>query len=188
MTPNFLVLTLGSICFGAFSWALRWHFRTPGATPLGVWLICGLSLAAYIWFAWDAYNQPIGAAWPFAVFLLLVAFALFFATVRVSRAAQLTVAFANDQPQILLKRGPYRFLRHPFYSTYLIFWTATAIARSDWAPWTVVVTFAAIYWVAGCREEAKFEGSRLAASYAAYRHDTGMFLPRISSLIPLTRP
>ncbi len=187
MIANSLLLVLGSACFLAFSWALRWHFRTPGATPPGVWLICGLSFAAYAWFVWDVINRPLGAAWPVAVSFLVVALVLFFVTVRASRSARLTVAFTADQPQVLLEHGPYRYVRHPFYSTYLIFWAATAIARPGWTPWIIVAAFCAIYSVAGRREEAKFERSHLAASYAAYRRETGMFLPRISSLAVLAR-
>lgn len=187
MMPNYLLLILGSACFLAFSWALRWHFRTPGATPPGVWLICGLSLAAYAWFMWDVINRPLGAAWPVALPFFVIAFVLFLATVRASRAARLTVAFATDQPQVLLVHGPYRYVRHPFYSTYLMFWVATSIARPGWAPWATVAAFCILYWHAARCEEAKFARSRLAASYATYRHSTGMFLPRASSLDLLAR-
>lgn len=176
--PSAMVLVLGSACFAAFCWALRWHFSTPGATPPGMRLIGVVSLAAFAWFVWDIANRPLGPAWPGAVFLFGAALALFFAAVRASSAARLTVAFATDQPHVLLVHGPYRVVRHPFYTAYLIFWVATATARPGWAPWVAAAGFGIVYWLAGRREEAKFAQSGLAGAYAAYRRRAGMFLPR----------
>jgi protein-S-isoprenylcysteine O-methyltransferase Ste14 len=186
--PACLLAALGAACFAAFAWGLRWHFRTPGATPAGVWVISLLSLSAFIWFLWDVLRGSLGVAWPAAMPLFVLAFVLFFAAVRASQSARLTVAFASDQPQVLLRHGPYRYVRHPFYSAYLLFWTAVAIARPGWGPWTVVVAFCSIYWIAARSEEGKFKRSRLVASYATYRRQTGMFLPRPSFLASLTRP
>lgn len=171
------LLTLGTTCFGAFCWGLRWHFRAHGAMPLGMRLVGALSLVAFAWFARDVVDEPLGSAWPLAATLMLAALTMFVAAARASKAARLTVAFAADQPQVLLEHGPYRLVRHPFYSAYLLYWLATALARPGWAPWLVTAAFYGIYWYAGRLEEEKFERSPLAASYAAYRDRTGMFLP-----------
>ena len=184
--PACLLAALGVVCFGAFAWALRWHFQTPGTTPKGVWVICALSLLAFGWFMWDVLVGSLGTAWPVAVPLFVMAFWLFFAAMQASRSAHLTVAFAADQPQVLLDHGPYRYVRHPFYSAYLMFWMAVTVARPGWEPWVTVVVFCTTYWIAACREEGKFERSRLVTAYSAYRQRTGMFLPK-PSFVPLTR-
>lgn len=181
-----LLAALGSTCFAAFCWGLLRHFRTSGTTPLGMRLIGALSLLAFAWFARDVVDGPLGPAWPAAASLMAVAFALFVTAVRASTAARLTVAFATDQPQVLLEHGPYRLVRHPFYSAYMTFWLASALARPGWAPWLVAAAFCVIYWRAGRHEETKFERSQLAMPYAAYRRRTGMFLPRGSFLAWLT--
>ena len=185
--PACLLAALGAACFAAFTWGLRRHFRTPGATPPGVWVICTASLLAFARFIWDVLHGPLAAMWPAAVPLFAAAFVLFFAAVRTSRPAHLTVAFASDQPQVLLQHGPYRYVRHPFYSSYLVFWTAIAIGRPGWAPWATAAGFCLLYWLAARWEEDKFERSRLVMAYVAYRRKTGMFLPRPSSLASLTR-
>jgi protein-S-isoprenylcysteine O-methyltransferase Ste14 len=187
-TPRWLILELASACFLAFSWALRWHFHTPGRTPPGVWLICALSVLGYLWVVLDVLRGPLGPAWPVSLLLLAAAFVVFLLTLRASSGAGLTVAFVSDQPLTLLKRGPYKYVRHPFYATYLAFWTATAAARPGWEPWTVPAVFGAIYWVAARREEAKFEDSSFSMDYAVYRRQAGMFLPRPSSLVSFTHP
>ena len=168
----------GSTCFVAFCWGLRWHFEAPGSMPLGMRLLGAASLAAFAWFAWDIASGGPSPAWPVAVLLLAVALALFVAAVRATKSTGLTVAFATDEPHILRVRGPYEYVRHPFYSAYLAFWTATALARPGWAPWLATAVFLAAYWHVGRREEAKFARSPLAAAYAAYRRETGMFVPR----------
>jgi protein-S-isoprenylcysteine O-methyltransferase Ste14 len=187
LTPAYTLTALGTACFVAFTWALRGHFRTPGASPAGVWLICGLSLFSFVWFLWDILHGVIEAAWPVAAPLFVLSFALFFSAIRASRPAGLTVAFAADQPRTLLRHGPYRYIRHPFYSSYIAFWTAVAIARPGWQPWAASAALYGIYWVAARHEEGKFERSGLVAAYAAYRQHTGMFLPRLPQLALLTR-
>ena len=141
-------------------------------------LVGVVNLAAFAWFASDVAWNWLGPAWPAAVLLFVGAFVLFFAAVQASKAAALTLAFATDQPEVLLTHGPYRLVRHPFYSAYLTFWVAAALARPGWTPWLPTVAFGVIYWHAGRREEAKFAASRFAGAYAAYRRETGMLLPR----------
>lgn len=176
---NAIVLAVGCTCFAVFCWGVRWHFSTPGATPPGMRLIGILSFASFAWFVWGiAYSAP-GSAWPVAVLLFVAALALFAAAVRASNAARLTVAFSNDQPQQVLDHGPYRVVRHPFYSAYLIYWTATALARPGWTQWIAVAMFGTVYCYAARREEAKFSQSGLAGAYAAYQRRVGMFLPRV---------
>lgn len=184
--PRVLLLALGSACFASFCWGLRWHFRTPAATPLGMQLVVLLSLGGFAWFARDVGNGPLGPAWPVAALLLAMAFVVFGAAVRASKVAHLTVAFATDQPQVLIQQGPYRLVRHPFYSAYLTYWVATALARPGWEPWLLVAVFWVVYWHAGSLEEAKFARSHLAPHYASYRRKTGMFVPRASLLARLT--
>jgi protein-S-isoprenylcysteine O-methyltransferase Ste14 len=93
------------------------------------------------------------------------------------------VAFETDQPEFLLRHGPFRYVRHPFYLSYLIFWTATAAAFVGFLPWAAPAVMLAIYQNAASREEGKFAKSELAAAYDQYRGQAGMFLPRASALL-----
>lgn len=174
-----LVLLSGTACFAAFCWGLRRHFRPGGPIPAGMRLISALSLLGFAWFAWRVCTARLAESWPAAVILFAASLALFAWAVAATRRSRLTVAFATDEPCFLVRHGPYRHVRHPFYSAYLLFWAGTAVVGPGWAPWGVVVLMALVYRIAASREEAKFGRSALGGAYAEYRASTGMFLPRI---------
>jgi len=179
---NGVLLLLGFTCFALFSWGVRGHFRSTGTMPLGMQVVSGLSLAGFLWFVERLVFRPAGGGWPLAVILFAGGLALFGWAVRATAKTPPTLAFADDEPSFLLRHGPYRHVRHPFYLSYLMFWVATGLATRGLAGWLAPVVMLGLYWDAAAREERKFAGSDLAEAYAAYRAKAGMFLPRPSAL------
>jgi protein-S-isoprenylcysteine O-methyltransferase Ste14 len=182
---NLIIATValaGCTCFGAFSWGIRGHFRSTGAMPRGMQLTSLLSFAGFLWFLWHL-TAGVGAAWPVALVLFAGALAVFGWAVRSTRNTPPTLAFDNDKPSFLLHEGPYRFVRHPFYLAYLMFWVATAAVAHGLLAWAMPTLMAALYFHAATREEQKFALSELNAAYAAYRARAGMFLPRPAALL-----
>lgn len=171
----------GLVCFGAFSWGVKAHFRQTGAMPLGMQITSGLSLLGFAWFL-AHLTQGVTAVWPLTLALFAVSLAVFFWAVRTTRRTPPTLAFDTDQPSFLLHQGPYRFVRHPFYLAYLLFWTGTAAVSAHLYAWAAPVVMGALYFHAATREERKFAMSELNAAYAAYRAQAGMFLPRANAL------
>src|SRR5579862_3197436 len=75
------------------------------------------------------------------------------------------------------RSGPYRFVRHPIYCSYLLAAIAGLAASADSVLAPSVIMFFAIYFTAARREERRFALGPLATHYAAYARATGMFLP-----------
>jgi len=99
---------------------------------------------------------------------------------RTTRANPPTLAYTEDTPKaIFFQSGPYRFVRHPFYSAYLLFWLATALADPGLVGALLLLAPVAVYFAAARHEEAKFARSDCAAGYQLYRPQAGMFLPRL---------
>lgn len=153
--------------------------------PLGMRLISVLSMVGFAWFTWDltlaVYLESRGSIWAngMAWVLLLTALALFWWTVWVNAAHPLTLAFSIDKPSFLQQGGPYKFVRHPFYFSYVVFWIATAVASSNAAHWVTPIVMVVLYREAALREEAKFAQSAFSAGYASYQVRTGMLMPRL---------
>src|SRR5580698_1653425 len=126
----------GFACFAAFSWGVKGHFRSTGAMPPGMKLTSALSLAGFAWFLWHL-TAGVTDAWPVALALFLCALGVFFWAIRATRHTPPTLAFDTDQPSFLLHHGPYRFVRHPFYLAYLMFWIGTAAAAQTVLAWAV---------------------------------------------------
>ena len=175
---SLLVLLPGVACFLAFSWGTLRHFRSVGPMPLGMRLIGTMSILAMAAFTWLVFSTPPSQLWPVASLLSMGSLALFTWTVRTTRGAGFALAFAGAQSPRLLTHGPFHYVRHPFYTSYLIFWFATYIATLSSLSFAGLIILLVCYMVAARNEERLISNSRLAASYALYTLKVGMFLPR----------
>jgi protein-S-isoprenylcysteine O-methyltransferase Ste14 len=85
----------------------------------------------------------------------------------------------NGSIDHLLKDGPYRNVRHPFYLSLMLISLALAVLLHSLlllAGWGIV-TFLLV--LEGRQEEADLL-ERLGQEYADYQRETGMFLPRLA--------
>lgn len=109
--------------------------------------------------------------------LVLVALGLAFATwarVFLGRNWSATVT-VKDQHE-LIRRGPYRFVRHPIYTGMLLAFLGTAIAQDQWRS---LLAFA-IVWLALWRKwrlEERFMQETFGEQYATYRREVPAVVP-----------
>lgn len=178
-----LAVALSIICFVGFAWAIRGHFQQHEKMPLGMRVVSMLSLAGFGWFLIPQVRAvPMdNSQWLYpdvvSCVLFIVSLVVFWLSIGATRARPLTLAFAADVPTFLQHRGPYQYVRHPFYLSYLLFWLGTAIASRSALHWIVPAIMVPLYVEAARREERKFTGSSLASAYNHYREHTGMLLP-----------
>ena len=179
LTLDVLATAVVVAVLAQYSWSMRGHFSSPGM-PQGAMLITIVVLAATVLFLalqWMLPQPPLAVLVGVAV--ELASLVLFWAAIRASREARLRLAFDEENPDSLVTEGPYRYLRHPFYTSYLIFWVGWAIAV--WSPWAALPLLAivVIYVTAARDEERKFEKTALAGDYHAYKQRTGFLWPRL---------
>ena len=171
-----LALMLSLVCCTSFSWAIvRLLSRPAGITPrmrlvsaLGV-LFSGAQIAVL------ASTAPSFGRTSIALTLYVIALGLFWCAVPQAASAKLNIAFTDTRPAILLTNGPYAYVRHPFYASYLLYWAAGA-AMSTWL-WPSVLIMGSFYAMAIVQEENSFRHSPLAATYTAYQQRTGALVP-----------
>jgi len=108
---------------------------------------------------------------------------LFYWAIRTHGKRSLSAAFSPDSPSHLVNWGPYRYVRHPFYSAYLMVWMAGFVATGRWWLLPTIALMVAVYAKAARMEEEKFADSPLADAYRIYQESTGRFLPRPIALI-----
>ncbi len=171
-----LLAAIALLCFGSFSWGVCRHFRRAGRTPPGMQVISAVSLAGLAVFLVELFRTKRRPAVPLAAATMLGALGLFWWAVAVSGRRRLAVAFAAGAPGAVLRSGPWQLVRHPFYSSYLMFWSATVLAVGGPA-WIAALLLGVCYLVASRREERGFAGTPDAGAYAAYRRATPMFVP-----------
>jgi protein-S-isoprenylcysteine O-methyltransferase Ste14 len=175
-----LALALGA--FSSFIWALRRFFVVPSTgLPHEMRLLKYLSgvvmLTQFGLLAWP--GNVTGSKTYIAVAFYVLALALFWRTVAVNRARPLRIAFTEEVPGHLVERGPYRFVRHPFYTSYMLAWLAGSVATASWVLLGSCLLLFILYYRAARFEEGLFRRSNLADAYERYRSRTGMFFPRL---------
>ena len=91
-------------------------------------------------------------------------------------------------PELFHERGPYRFVRHPFYLAYSIGWLPGPIVTLN--PWLLLtnVWMGFLYYRAASLEERLFLEGPNAESYREYQQRTGMFLPKFFARRPDSTP
>jgi protein-S-isoprenylcysteine O-methyltransferase Ste14 len=177
MTWVQLVLSVG--LHALFIWGRYAVFRIDGRTPRGARLIEVAAVASILaGLALTAARDGADAAFdPLAVVVAVLSGGLFVWAVATVRRNRLTAAFSDDAPQELITTGPFRWVRNPFYLSYLLAYAHAALAsRSPWALVPLGV-MAVVYGTAVVREERKFARSPLADAYRAYARRTRRFLP-----------
>ncbi|MEM1376273.1 MAG: isoprenylcysteine carboxylmethyltransferase family protein [Pseudomonadota bacterium] len=172
-----LVIICTAATFASHVWSTRAHFvmseMQPGAKLVVAKVLVGIATLSFITVY---YEQPPTAQW-LGLGLVCVAFILFWVTVRETRSARLRAVFTKADPASLVRTGPYAFVRHPFYTSYLTFWAGLAI--SSWSVIGAVFFIGSfcIYWYAAGVEEQKFLASDMADDYREFAANRARFFP-----------
>jgi protein-S-isoprenylcysteine O-methyltransferase Ste14 len=113
-----------------------------------------------------------------SIFLIILASAIFWSAVNINKNKKLSVVFSNDLPEHLMNIGIYKFIRHPFYVSYIISYIGGILASLNILLVIPVFTMIFIYYKAAKYEETKFLKSNLSNNYLEYKQKTGMFFPK----------
>jgi len=132
---------------------------------------------------WAAVPLPLWMRW-IGVVLLAATGGLLFWTLS-SLGKNLTDTVVTRRAHTLVRHGPYRFVRHPFYDCVLLLMLSTSLAVANWFLFvTGILLFVFVVVRTGIEEEHLVR--RFGDSYRDYMAHTGRFLPR-SGTIPAAR-
>jgi protein-S-isoprenylcysteine O-methyltransferase Ste14 len=182
---SWTTVIVGSTCFLSFGVGIRFYFTKPAKKTLPMYLITEvgtcialfhLGLLAYH----GVWRQHLDArALAGALALYAGSLSLFWWTIYTVRQDRLTFAYSKDVPRVLIEAGPYRYIRHPFYTAYTLGFVAAPVALlSVWLLPTAMFMFI-VYRESALMEEQKFADSELEAQYREYTRRTGRFFPRL---------
>lgn len=174
-----MVTTVASIaCFAVITWVSKDHFVSKGPLPpLGTMVIVAAALASVAAFLWSVSTTPRDTLGPVALYACAIA--LFLWAIRATRHKNFLPSFSDVVPNALTVEGPYRFVRHPFYVSYLLYHLGNAVATVSWLPWAMLALMLTIYVLAALNEETHLAKGAYREAYAAYKRRTGMFFPRV---------
>ncbi len=163
------------LSFGA---AMTWFKKANDRTPAKVCLMLSALACAALQLYAIARSHHAALALRGAGFgIYLLAHVVFWWSLAAHGGKRPAFALVQVKPTFLTQTGPYRLVRHPIYTAYLLVWLAGPVIAAQ--PWLLLTTLwmTAFHYVAARLEERSFADSPLAGDYAAYRRRTGMFLP-----------
>jgi protein-S-isoprenylcysteine O-methyltransferase Ste14 len=84
----------------------------------------------------------------------------------------------NDAPASIVTSGPYAFIRHPFYTSFLLGMLGALLHAPHVGLLATLVYAGIALTITAAREERRLSASAFGAEYVAYMKRTGRFLPR----------
>lgn len=176
-----LDLSLSLVAFAAFSWGVFGHFCAPdGNMPSRMRLLSLGNVGCFAILSHSIVSSPsMHLAGIVAAAGLFLSIALFAWAVAATRRSRLHVAFSGARSEAVIAIGPYRYIRHPFYASYMLFWMSGAAATAAILGWIASTTMVIAYCRIAAEEEAQILSSVTGGDYASYMLRAGRFLPRI---------
>jgi protein-S-isoprenylcysteine O-methyltransferase Ste14 len=94
-------------------------------------------------------------------------------------AKKLDFAF-SDSVGKLITNGPFKLVRHPFYTSYIVVWATNTILFNSIILWISFLALVVFYYRSAQKEENLILNSPFAEDYILMRKDVGMFLPKVT--------
>jgi protein-S-isoprenylcysteine O-methyltransferase Ste14 len=118
---------------------------------------------------------PLEHSLPGALIAVL-AIALYEWTRRTVRERSFYVALAGEVPEVVCEVGPYRYLRHPFYLSYLVAFVGMVVVVPTVIAAVVFTLNVGLFVYMALDDERTLARSPLAGAYATYKAHTGVLL------------
>ena len=132
-------------------------------------------LAHPSWMAWASLDLPGWARWLGVALGIAVIPSVHW--VLTNLGANVSETVLTKQEHRLVTSGPYRWVRHPLYTTGIALFTSIGLMAANW--WVLglaAIALLAVRLVVVPREEAHLE-AKFGDAYAQYRGGTGALLP-----------
>lgn len=144
--------------------------------PVGLafWLGIGAYMVKPSSMAWSSVALPAWLRWTGAG-VSVVAGGLLFWTLH-SLGRNLTDTVVTRREHTLVTRGPYRWVRHPFYDSVVLLLLASSLIAANWSLLACSGLFLALLIVRTRTEEEKLIAC-FGDAYRTYMERTGRFLP-----------
>lgn len=177
-----VAVVLAVLCLASFTWARGAFFRKTAETrrrrgglrPLGtVWGVCSLLLVLL------SRNQEIPLYSWTAVCGFVLSLMIFWMAIRAFKDSRPAIASTAEVPAVLVTVGPYKWIRHPFYLAYMLYWVSVPIWLSQLVLLVPAVVLFAVYYRTAKEEESAMLSSDLQDVYRLYMSQAGMFFPKI---------
>lgn len=108
----------------------------------------------------------------------LISLLVYWLSVKSLNGYKLAVIHGNIDNNKIFSEGVYKYIRHPFYTSYLICYVGVGLCLPSPLIILLSVLLLVVYGYAAYSEEKGFLEGELRHKYIKYKESTGMFLPK----------
>jgi protein-S-isoprenylcysteine O-methyltransferase Ste14 len=90
------------------------------------------------------------------------------------------IGLSGEVPSAVCDSGPYRYVRHPFYLSYMLAFVAVAVGFPSLVVSAVCLVNIGLFGYMAIDDEKVLIASAIGADYKSYGARTGMFMPKLS--------
>ena len=130
------------------------------------------------WMAWSAFHAPEWLRWAGVALGACVLPSVHWVLTALGSNVSETV-LTKDRHELVTSAGPYRWIRHPLYTTGIALFVAVGLIAANWFVLGMAsIALLAIRTVVVPREERELV-ARFGSGYEEYRRRTGAMMPRV---------
>ena len=163
-TGIFLCYAVALFCYFSSDGKISWQLKT-------ISILSALNFIIFVFFVFTRAMDTLVAV--LGIGIQMSSASLFAWAIKTTYRRRLSIAYNPES-------GPFRLVRHLFYTSYLLFWLSLVVMQPSIVSASVAFALFGFYLNAAKFEEAKFARSALASAYNGYAAQTGMFVPRMS--------
>jgi protein-S-isoprenylcysteine O-methyltransferase Ste14 len=153
-----------------FGW-IRWCLALPWMLSILLWLAYPPAMR------WAALELPAGLRWSGA--LLFAAGAALVAWTNYHLGPNFSSALILRDGHELIQHGPYRRVRHPMYSAFLVMLAGMLLLSGNWFIGGGGIAFVLLLMAVRTPREERMLIGRFGDEYRVYMARTGRYLPRL---------
>jgi|GEM_PF-2013666 len=187
---SLIFLVTISVCYSTFYWSVIGVFETKEDryqnlfTFLKVFSIFFWLLSLYMTLKTPDLSSSRLAI---GIFLNLCSLSIFWWASKSIKNQNFATIYGKDVPLKVFKGGPFKYVRNPFYSSYILCYSSTTFTLNSMTLLVLLMTLTLAYLVAVKIEENKFMYSKDFRNYLSYKKNTGRFIPKVSLLLKKER-
>jgi protein-S-isoprenylcysteine O-methyltransferase Ste14 len=127
--------------------------------------------------SWAELELPAALRWTGAGIAVLALLLLAWVLRTLGKNFSTTLTVTDEQT--LVTAGPYRFVRHPMYTTFALLWLGFALLAQSWVVALAAAVGYGVVVVLRTPAEERMLSERFGDEYRAYMRRTGRYLPRL---------
>jgi len=168
----------------SYSWATKYYFNTTNkniktSKRFYVSAVSFLIITQLYSFYIDLNtNIPIINT-SITLLILICGLILFWKTVKVGNRNFFQFAFSNIPPDHLITEGTFKYIRHPFYTSYILTWVGAFVYNYNLYQLIFIIPIIIFYIKSALYEEKLLLNGKISDKYKKYMTFTGRFFPRV---------